>query len=446
MRVELFAEKLFAAGKEAGFTDMEVYFQSGSQFRVGIFKREIDSYSLAEDAGLSFRGLYNGKMGYAYTEKLDESSLQMLINDARENAQLVDSDEVAEIFAGSESYAQLEGHNPRLDAIQAEEKIALAKALEEKAYALDQRVFNVQAFFGDGAGERRIINSKGLNLVYRGNSAMAGLSVVARQEREAKTAHEMEQIEDLAQFDVDEIARKAVDEAVSLFGADTVPSGEYPIILRRDVASQMLGVLTASFSAENVQKGMSLLKDRIGQQVFSEKITIIDDPLMPGRPASCPFDAEGVATRTKQMVENGKLMTYLHNLKTARIDGVESTGNASKRSYKSPLGIAPSNFYIAAGEKSYDEIIAGTEEGIIVISVAGLHSGANPVSGDFSLGAYGYLVQGGKVVRPVNQITIAGNFFRMLNDVLEVGNDLKFGRGSIVSPTLKIARLSVAGK
>lgn len=446
MNINQFAEKLFAAGRSEGFADMEIYFQSGSQFRIGVFKGELDSYSLAEDSGLSFRGLYNGKMGYAYTEKIDDSSIDMLIDDARQNAQVIDSEDTEEIFAGSDSYELLDGFSETLAGEQPKRKIELVKDLEKAAYALDERVATVQAWFGDGQRERTIINTKGLNLSFKGNSAGIGLSVVVRQGQETKTAHESKVGKDLLSISVREISRRGVEEAVSLFGAETVPSKSYPIILRKDVAAHMLAVFSSSFSAENVQKGMSLLKDRIGEQIFSEQITVTDDPTMADRPGSTPFDAEGVATTRKNVVENGKLTTYLHNLKTARKDGAVSTGNASKGSYKSPIGIAPTNLYIQPGDRSYDEIVAGTKEGIIIISLQGTHSGANPVSGDFSLGAYGYLVQDGKVTRPVDQITVAGNYFQMMREVEEVGNDLDFGSSNYGSPTLKIKQLAVAGK
>jgi PmbA protein len=156
-----------------------------------------------------------------------------------------------------------------------------------------------------------------------------------------------------------------------------------------------------------------------------------------------------VATRTKTVIENGKLKTFLHNLKTAKKDGVESTGNASRASFKAPVGISPTNFFIQPGELSYEDMIKRMGDGLIIIDVQGLHSGANPVSGDFSLGAYGYLVEKGQIVRPVEQITVAGNFFTLLETVEEIGSDLKFGRpspgGYVGSPTLLVRHLSVAG-
>ncbi|MBS4053737.1 MAG: TldD/PmbA family protein, partial [Thermaerobacter sp.] len=220
----------------------------------------------------------------------------------------------------------------------------------------------------------------------------------------------------------------------------------YKVLLRHDVASELLATFASSFSAEAVQKGLSLLKDKLGEAIMSSSITIIDDPLLPERPNSAPFDAEGVATKTKTVVGEGKLVTLLHNLKTAKKDGVASTGNAHKAAFNAPVTVAPTNLYIQAGGKVYAELVAELENGLVIIAVQGTHSGANPVSGDFSLSAYGYLVEDGKVVRPVNQITIAGNFFAMLSNIQGVGNDLLFKYGSVASPSLLIGSLAVSGK
>ena len=208
----------------------------------------------------------------------------------------------------------------------------------------------------------------------------------------------------------------------------------------------------ATFSSvflEAVQKGLSLLGGKMGQQIASPLVNITDDPLLSNMGASRPFDGEGVAARTKKVVEQGQLTTFLHNLKTAKKDGIASTGNASRASFKSPVGISPTNFFIESGGTEYVDLVKKLGDGIIIIDVQGLHSGANPVSGDFSLGAYGYLVEKGQIVRAVEQITVAGNFFTLLESVEEIGADLEFGSlgqgGHFGSPSLLIRELSIAG-
>jgi len=170
---------------------------------------------------------------------------------------------------------------------------------------------------------------------------------------------------------------------------------------------------------------------------------------MEGGLASKSFDGEGVACKYKKVVDKGVLKTYLYNLKTAKKDGVDTTGNASKGSYKSSIGISPSNFFVEKGERTLDEMVADIDKGILITELQGLHSGLNSVSGDFSLAALGFLIQDGKISRPVEQITMAGNYFDMLKNIEETGSDLKFGmpgEAYIGSPSLRIKKLSIAGE
>ena len=180
--------------------------------------------------------------------------------------------------------------------------------------------------------------------------------------------------------------------------------------------------------------------------IASENVTLIDDPLYPEKFGHCPFDGEGVAVYAKNIIENGKLNTMLHNLKTARKAGVKSTGNATKHGYAGTIDIAPSNFYFKPGEKSLEEMMADVGEGLVITEVSGLHAGANPISGDFSLLSKGYTIEGGKKGRAVEQITVAGNFLTLLKNIRAVGNDLKFFGSNIASPSIDAGEMTVAGK
>lgn len=450
MDLNRFRELVFERGRNEGFSDMEIFHQNSSNLSIKVFKGEVDNYTLAESGGYSFRGLYKGQMGYAYTEILDETSVDMLVRDALENAQVLDDEDQPVIFGGSESYPKYQGHSDILAAATAQDKIELAKELEAKAFAQDNRVRAVNyCLVASGESDISIINSKGLDLSYSGNGAYCYLSVVVNEGEDTKTFGRFSNIHDFSNLDPAALAASAVQEAVGLLGAAPVESGNYPVVLRWEAATTLLSTFAGIFSAENVQKNMSLLKGKLGQSIAMDSISIVDDPLMPQGMYSAPFDAEGVATKTKTVVDRGKLMTFLHNLKTAGKDGVESTGNAAKGSYKASVGVAPSNMYILPGDVSLNEIISEVERGIMVVDLQGAHSGANPVSGDFSLAAFGYLIEKGKIVRPVNQITIAGNFIAMLQDVVRVGNDLNFGlpSGSMIgSPSLLVKSLAVAGK
>lgn len=443
-------EKIFNRGKELGLGDMEVYIQGNKQFDTRIFEGEIDKYSISDEIGLSFRGMYNGKMGYSYTEKVDETSIEMLIKEAMENAVTIDSEDEEEIFAGSKEYKEVNTYNSELENVTTEQKIEFTKAMEKAAFEADKRVTSVNyCLYGEVTGYSLLANTKGLNLENKSNLAEAYISVVVKDGDDVKTGSNFIISNDFSKFNPEELASAAVKEALSMLGAKSIESGKYPVILRNDVAASILQAFSSVFIAENVQKNLSLLKGKLNEQIANELITIVDDPFLKDGVASTPFDGEGVATKYKKVIDKGVLKTYLHNSKTARKDGVESTGNASKSSYKSPVSISPTNMYIENGNTSIEEMINNTESGIMIINVQGLHSGLNAVSGDFSLSAYGYLIEKGKIARPVNQITIAGNLYEVLKSVEAVGNDLKFGfpsTGYIGSPSLKISSLAIAGK
>ncbi|MTI65861.1 MAG: TldD/PmbA family protein [Firmicutes bacterium] len=441
---------LFKRGKESGIKDMEVYIQGNKTIDLAVFEGEIDKYSIAKEQGLSFRGIYNGKMGYSYTEKIDETSVDMLINEAIDNAKVIDSDDEEHIFEGSKDYKKIDSYNEELEKTSMEKKIEVTKVLEKEALRLDERVEKVDhCIYGEESFESVLINSKGLDLKNKSNIAYAYISVMVKDKDDIKTASSYKITKDFTDFNAKELAKEAVDEALYMLGAKSILSDDYPIILKNNVAASILEAFMPIFSAENVQKGLSLLKGKINDKVANDLITLVDDPFMKEGVASKSFDGEGVATKYKKVIDKGKLKTFLHNLKTAKKDGVETTGNANKSSYKAPITIAATNMYIKNGDLSFKDMVKTIDKGLLITNVEGLHAGLNPVSGDFSLSSKGFEIDSGEIKRPVNQVTIAGNFFEMLMDIIQVSDDLKFtlpsSGGYIGSPSLKIKSLSVSG-
>ncbi|HPT83573.1 MAG TPA: TldD/PmbA family protein [Limnochordia bacterium] len=445
-----FKERVFAAGQAAGLEEMEVYATRAKRFLVRVFEGEVDDYRVSLEQGMGLRAKSGGRVGYAYVESLDEGAVDYLVAGAKANAQISGSSDEVEFYPGAGHYPQIVCYNENLARLTPQEWVAFCLELEKAALAADERVFKVpQALTGYEEGEVYIANTLGLEQGYSTNGAYSYIAALARQDGQVKTGSKFVVDRDWSKFQAAQMAQEAVQEAISLLGASTVASGEYRILLRRDVARDLLATFASVFSAESVQKGLSLLQGKLGQSIASPLVTLVDDPLLEDGAASAPFDGEGVASRRTQVVEAGQLKTYLHNLKTAKKDGVESTGNASRPSFKSPVGIAPTNLFIQPGQVPYGDLVQALGDGLIIINVQGTHSGANPVSGDFSLGAYGYLVEGGRIVRPVEQITIAGNFFKLLEKVEVVGSDLEFGspgaRGNVGAPSLIIGGLAVAG-
>lgn len=449
MNRQQFIDTLFARAKDAGFEACEVYYSTSDSFSVGVFKGEIIKYNASEALGLGFRGLYNGRMGYSSTQILDEEAIDLLVDGAKSNAILIENEDRQFLHPGDESYAELAIYNPALNEITAADKIAMARELETLALSADPRIEQVEACsVMSSEGEVTIVNTLGLNVSTRANMIGGYVGPTARDGEKVGSGFASFFTLTPADVNLQAVAAEAAAKAVAGLDAVQIESGSMRVLFDPESAADMLETFSGIFSADAAQKGLSLLKGREGEMIAAECVTILDDPHRAGSIASQPFDGEGVATSVKKIVENGKLTTLLHNLKTAHKQGVATTGNAA-RGYSSTVGIAPTNFYFQPSELSFDEMLAKLGNGLVITEVQGLHAGANAVSGDFSLSAKGYVVREGRKAEQVKQITVAGNFFTLLKDIEAVGSDLKFGLPSgsqFGSPSLLVKELSVAGK
>jgi len=448
---EAFRDELFAQAKAKGFTDYELYFSAGSGFSVRVFKGEIAEYKNTSTEGVGFRGTYEGKMGYSYTENMDSDLIPRILENAASNAVVIEAAEIEKLYPGDEKYPEVVSYNPAINDIDDAQKIKWAMEMEEYAKSLDPRVTMADyCTVTTDENHMAMANSYGLNLSQKSNMASAYVMVRVAENGQNKSATEFWVGRDFAEFDYKKLADKAAKDALSYLGASSLPSGKYQIMLNNDTARSVFGVFTSIFIAERCQKGFSLLnKGKLGEVIAAPCVTLRDDGVTDLSLDSMAFDAEGVATQNKAVIENGVLKTLLYNTKTAAIDGVKSTGNASKQGYGGAIQTSATNYYLVPGEKSYDELMQGMDKGVIITDLAGLHSGVNPISGDFSVSADGYYVEGGKIVKPVEQITIAGNFYEVLKNIQAVGNDLQFrsmGSMSVGMPSVLIGELSVAGE
>ena len=447
MNLDQFIQAVLDEAKKEGILAAEIYLSSRDSFRAMCVQGQIANYTVNDTRGLSLRGLYQGKMGYAATEALDEEAVGQLVRSVKESAELTEDDDVQEIYPGDGEYPKVENYQQALDQVEEQEKLRLIQEIEKKALAMDPRITALNYnMISTSSGERRIVNSYGLNLGYRDNMAVCYVSATAKEGERVSTGSGFKVTRRFEELNAEEIARDAVEEALFMLHAAPVKSGTYRAVVDRKCMPDLLGVFAGAFSAESAQKGLSLLAGKEGEMIASPAVTLLDDPLLPGGLASCPFDDEGVATRTKAVIENGKLTTLLHNLKTARKAGVKTTGNASRAGYAGTVEVSPSNLYLKPGDQTLEELLAEMGEGLVITEVSGLHAGANAVSGDFSLIAQGYTVKDGKKDQPVEQITVAGNFFQMLKNIRAVGSDLTFPGSAIGSPSVDIGEISVAGK
>jgi len=443
---EALQKQIIKEALEQGFTDCEVFYLGGESFEVLLMEGEVSNYENSSEAGISFRGTYENRTGYAFSERLDEGMIGYLIKAAKENAMLMPEEEREDLFGGEE-YPDFKGYHPELEQICVEKRIQLAKRMEEAALNGAENIASLDyCVLGIGKREIAIANSLGLDISYTKNYASGYVSAIAKNGDETKTGSAFWKGTNWADFDPEETGRKAARRGAALLGAGTVDSGSYGAVLDGKAMTSLLSSFSGIFFGENVQKGFSLLKDRVGEQVAASCITLRDDALLEGGYSSVPFDSEGVAGKNKEVIENGCLRTFLYNRKSAKKEGVLSTGNGFKAGLTAPVKTACTNFYIQKGENSFDELLSSMGSGLFITDFMGLHAGTNAVSGDFSLSAEGFCVENGKILSPVEQITIAGNFYSLLQDVLAVGDDLYFAASGKGSPSILVKNIAVAGK
>ena len=442
-----YIKKLLAAAGEAGITAAEVYLASSDRFRAMCQQGVINNYTVNSTRGLSLRGIYNGRMGYAGTEAFDDESIAQLVSGVIQSTTISEDDSVQEIYPGDKEYPDVDNYAPELDSVTPEEKLEYIREAEKTLLACDPRIaaatYNM---ISTASGTVRIVNSYGLDLQMRDNVFVSYINALARDNGQSAGESAMCVGRTFRKEEAVRTAKEAAEKTLFMLGAEPVKSGVYRTIFDPYAMGDLLGVFSGIFSSENAQQNMSLLAGREGEKIASDVVTLVDDPLLKGGFESRAFDDEGVACRTLNVVEDGVLKTLLYNLKTARKAGVKSTGSARKAGYAAPVRVAPSNFFFKPGTKSLDELMQDVGEGLVITEVGGLHAGANPMSGDFSLIAEGYTVHEGKKDRPVEQITVAGNFYELLKSIRAVGCDLVFPGGGIGSPSVDVGELRVSGK
>ena len=441
MNIREFSDRVLAAAKAAGIDPAEISYSSSASFSAQARLGELEDYQVSDRIGFVLRGMVGGRIGTASTQAIDEDSIALLVRGVTESAELIETDEQDDILPPDEHYETVVNRRPELEGVTAGEKIERVMALDRCVCRADSRITPERSVVSSASETFCLRNSLGLDLSHSSNMIYAYTSVMAREDGHTATGGKLLWGYGLEDVDAEILAQSAARDALSKLNAGRMKSGVYPVVIRNSAMGDLLTTFSGVFSADNAQKGLSLLGGRVGEAIASAQVTLVDDPLMPMGLASCPFDREGAATRRKNVIEGGVLTTLLHNRKTARKAGVATTGNAAGAGR-----VAPSNFYIAPGERSEAELLADMGDGLYLTEVSGLHAGANPVSGDFSLLSRGFEVRDGEIVRAVEQFTVAGNFYRLLEDIVAVGSDLLFDGSPIGSPCVRVKSLSVAGE
>ena len=434
-----------------GATDAECTISEGQEFSASVRMGEVETLKEAGSRGAGLRVLIGKRMGSSYTSDLTPEGIRQMVASAVDLAQLTTEDPHAGLPDPSELGSipgDLKLFSDEVAGLPADRKIDAAKRAEAAALAFDPRITNSEGgSFDSNIGGRVFANSRGFSGSHR--STYCSVSAVPVATHNDGSGDKMERdywftiARDFSGLESPElVGRTAAERVIRRLGATKVETQKVPIIFEPRVARTLLGNLFDAVQGMAIYRHASFLAGKLGQKIASDKITLIDDGTLPGLFGTQPFDDEGVPSRRTPVIEKGVLKNYMLNTYTARKLGMKTTGNAS-RGITGNAGIGHGNFFLEAGEKTQEQIIAGVKNGFYVTELIG--SGVNTVTGDYSRGAVGLWIRNGELAFPVSEVTIASTLQEMLNDVAEIGSDLDF-RGSVSAPTIMIGEMTVAGR
>ena len=436
--------RLFEVAKEQKLESLELYISENKNFSFSLFHGEIDSYNISDSKSIEARGIFEGKIGYASTEKTDDTTANYLVDHIKQNALLTNSTDKNSIFRGSDKYQRKNVYNKSLASTTPEEKIALAKKLYDSIKAESELIQEIELSYNESADTTTLMNSYGLKLSSKTNYAVIFANTVATDySGETKSAFSFKLVTDISDFDIKAFSKKVVKDTLDQFGSGPCQSGKYRCVFSGNAFSSLLAPFLQNLSSEQVQKNTSLLAGKLDQKVASSKLTVFEKPLEKN-PFFRYFDDEGVATQNKTLIKSGVLKTYLYNLKTAAKDSTESTGNGYKHD-GGPIEIGLTNVIVKPGSLSEDDLFAKAKEGVYITSVSGLHAGMNAQSGNFSLISQGFMIRDGKLAEPLSLITVAGNLFDVFNNIQAVGNNNELRMNMYTVPSVLVKTISVSG-
>jgi PmbA protein len=449
------AQGAVGAALAAGATDAEAYASEDARREVRAHGGAVESLTAATQLGIGVRAWIEARVGYAFGTDLSEKGLAAIGTRAAESARVADEDEFAgppelpvRLMPDIDAKSAPELIDPSVAAWSTGDVSELALAVEDAALAADGRVAGVeQAVYADSAERIAIASSRGLGGEFERSSCYAYAQALAEGEDGRETGLGFDLGRGPAALDPVAIGREGAERATAMIGAVKPESRSCPVVLDPTVAASFVGLVGRGLCAAAVQRGRSPFAGKIGSEVAAAAFVLRDDGLDPRGPASSPFDDEGVPRRRTALIEEGALRTYLHDAYTARRGDAASTGNAGRAGYRVQPSVAPSNLLVERGSLGFGELLREAGEGVFVTDVAGLHSGVNPVSGVFSVGASGLMIRGGELAEPLREFTIAGDLVAMLRSVWAVGAEprwVPFG-GSVSTPPLLIGAMTVAG-
>jgi PmbA protein len=447
------ADLLAIADRVAGWAetgeDVEVYVARGDETEIRAYGGEVESLTSATSAGIGIRVIVDHRLGFAWAGSLDASVLAETLAEARDNAKFATPDEHVQLAVPDGVPAVLvDLWDDSLASVPTTKKVELALALEAQARAADPRIRQVDhADYGDGSVEVALVSTTGIRTTSRKTSGFISVSVIAGDGEASQTGGGYSVGRGFDGLDPDKATDDAVTRSVRLLGAVKGPSARTTVVFDRRIASTLLSVISSALSGEAVAKGRSFFAGRIGELVGDVGLTLVDDPTDPRAYGASAYDAEGLACRRNVLIDAGVLRGFLYDTVSASRSGVSSTGSAVRGGFSGTPGPGCRALTLAPGPEGYDEaaVLGVVGDGLFVQSMTGVHSGVNPISGDFSVGAEGLMIRDGKLAEPVREVTVASTLQRMLHSLVAVGADVEWLPGIAAGQTLAVGDMQISG-
>jgi PmbA protein len=431
----------------SGAEQAEAWVEQSLHRQIRVYEGSVESLTDAGARGVGIRAFKNGRCGYSYATDLTDQAVADLVRQAVDSAEVSDPDE----FDGLPQEcgaASVEGLNSEeLARWSTEQKVELALDIERSARA-HPAVSNVEeAVYSDAQQWVSLCNSQGFASSFAASSSWAYVSAFAGHGQDLMTGLGFGIGRDPSELESGAIGQEAGERAGALVGAKQPRSMRCPVVFDQFVAARFIAFIGEMLSADAAQRGRSLFAGREGEEIASGVLDLTDDGLDRNGLASAPFDGEGSPHRSTALIDSGRLETLIFDSRTGRRASRQTTGNASRSSYRSPPVVGPTNLVLSPGKHSLDDLISQAGNGMLITDVTGLHSGVNPVSGTFSVGATGRLIENGELTMPAREFTIASDLVSMLRSVRAVGSHTRWVpfSGSVKTSALLLAEMTVSG-
>lgn len=436
-------QKWMQTALDMGMEGLEITTARSVSRELTWFEGKMDTFVNSRILYTSLRALVDGKIVSLSIEKVDDDKMMETLGQLKDTAKYV-SDSEKDIFVGVMETEEVRSDRKWVepDASRIQEFLA---DLEKRLLAADPRVKMVnQLGFESGRNESELTNTLGVNVQdgYEMQAVVADITMVEGED--LRDGYLVRPVYDLETFDVEGFVDELIAKVASTLNAKSCSARTCPVIFEKEAMSTLLSCFAGMFSGDLIYKGISPISNRLNEKVFSDQITIIDDPRNLDAIHMQNYDDEGHPTYTKTLIDKGVFKTILHNTRSAIKMNAESTGNGFK-SGAGATGVSPMNLYIQNGDQSFEKLLKEMDNGVVITDLQGMHAGVDFVSGNFSLQAKGYLVENGQKVRPLTLITVAGNFFDLLSDVWAVGDDLEWQLRSITSPSILFRKAAIGG-